>query len=184
MGGCSETNFPTDLTYLSLLGYFCPVEKREALRVRAKELLASWPQESRLVIPALQTMQAHFGYVPPEAVEEVARHLRVSLSRVYGVATFYAQFALRPRGTHVIRVCLGTACHVRGAPRVLDELLRWAKADDREPAQGRLEVEPVRCLGACALAPVVVTADGTYHGGMTPAKARALVQKILRGQNA
>ncbi len=128
----------------------------------------------------LQDLQADLGWLPKQALQEVARKLGLPLGRVYGVATFYSQFSLKPRGKHVLRVCLGTACHVRGAPAVLGELDRFLRlGEDGLSEDGQVTVEPVRCLGACALAPVVVTADGRYHGAMTPAKVRSLVEKLV-----
>ena len=152
---------------------FAFVERREVLYTRIEELLAKWPQEPRFLIPVLQAVQEQLGYLPPEALEKIAEKLGISLSRVYGVATFYTQFVFKPRGQNFVRICLGTACHVRGAAQVLEELIRWKE----------VEVEPVRCLGACALAPVVVTADGKYHGGMTPLKVRTLIQTLRKGRD-
>lgn len=138
-------------------------------------------REDRSVIPVLQEIQGEIGWLPEPALEAVARGLQVPLSQVYGVATFYSQFSLKPRGKRLLRVCFGTACYVRGAPQVFEELEKLlGLREDRLSQDGQVEVEVVRCLGACALAPVVVAPDGQYHGGMTPAKARALVKSILR----
>ncbi|MGC9530064.1 MAG: NAD(P)H-dependent oxidoreductase subunit E [Candidatus Bipolaricaulaceae bacterium] len=135
------------------------------------------------LIPALQGLQQELGYLPAEAMEAVAAKLGVPLSRVYGVATFYSQFSLKPRGRHLIRVCVGTACHVRGAPEVFDELARFLEVDEDGLSRDRqVAVETVRCLGACALAPVVVAVDGKYYGGMSPAKARALLKRLVGGE--
>lgn len=146
-------------------------------------LLAPYRGKPSSLVPALQAIQRRFGYLPPEALRAVARVLGVPLSRVYGVATFYAQFTLHPRGEHVVRVCLGTACHVRGAPLVLEELSRALEVDAHGLSKdGRVCVEVVRCLGACALAPVVVV-NQQYYGGMTPGKIRALVRKLLEEED-
>jgi len=136
------------------------------------------------LIPALQRIQSERGFLPPQALHQVARALGIPLSQVVGVATFYAQFSLKPKGQHIVRVCLGTACHVRGGDKVFEELLRFLSVgpEGTSPNQ-EVAVEPVRCLGACALAPVVVSIDGKYYGGMTPAKARDLVQHVLRGES-
>lgn len=116
--------------------------------------------------------------MPPESLREVAQALRVPVSRVYGVATFYAQFSLKPKGKHLVRVCLGTACYVRGAPQVLAELRRQlAVGEDGLSLDGTVSLEEVRCLGACALAPVV-TVDGEYWGRMAPTRVRELVRRL------
>lgn len=132
-------------------------------------LLEPYRGKPLLLIPALHAVHRHFGYLLAEALVAVARGLRLPLSQVYGVATFYAQFSLQPRGKHVVRVCLGTACHVRGAPQVLEELHRWTKEREDGLGQDReVAVESVRCLEACALVPVVVGVDGRYYGGDDP----------------
>ncbi len=141
-------------------------------------------REAGELIPALQEIQEKHGYLPEKELRRVAQTLKMPLSRVVGVATFYAQFSLKPKGKHIIRVCLGTACHVRGGDKVFEELLRSLNiGPDGTNPDHEVAVEAVRCLGACALAPVVVSIDGKYYGGMTPAKARDLVQEILRGKH-
>jgi NADH-quinone oxidoreductase subunit E len=140
------------------------------------------PHEGAL-IPALQELQEKLRHLPAAGLAEISERLGIPLSRVFGVATFYSQFSLQPRGKHVIRVCLGTACHVRGASQVLEELhRRLAVGEDGLSADGLVSVEPVRCLGACALAPVVVGADGRYFGGMTPAKVGKFLQELRGGE--
>jgi NADH-quinone oxidoreductase subunit E len=157
------------------------VEARKGLREETKELLRGSARTPSSLIPILQKIQKRFGYLPPEALEEVARHLEVPLSRVYGVATFYAQFSLRPKGEHSVRVCLGTACHVRGAPQVLEELVRQLQVgEDGLSRDGTISLETVRCLGACALGPVVVV-NGTYWGRMSPARVETLVRALQEG---
>jgi len=138
-------------------------------------------QASRSLIPLLQRIQGHFGYLPPEGLEEVAKHLKLPVSHVYGVATFYTQFSLRPKGKHLVRVCLGTACHVRGAPQVLEELKRQLGVGEEGISEdGLVSLETVRCVGACALGPVVVV-DDEYWGRMTPAGVEELV-RALKGR--
>lgn len=147
---------------------------------QAKRLFTGRPSEREgALIPILQELQEKHRYLPAEELEEISRRLEIPLSRVFSVATFYAQFSLEPRGRHLIRVCLGTACYVRGAPQVLDELHRRLGVGPSGLSQdGRVSVEAVRCLGACALAPVV-TANGRYLRGMTPAKVGKLLQELL-----
>ena len=157
------------------------MEARKGIREEIKELLREGPGLPSSLIPLLQAIQKRCGYLPPAALEEVARHLKVPLSRVYGVATFYAQFSLKPKGRHSVRVCLGTACHVRGAPRVLEEIVRrLGIGEDGLSRDGAVSLETVRCLGACALGPVVVV-DGEYWGRMSPARVKALVDALGEG---
>ena len=132
--------------------------------------------KASLLIPLLQALQEELGWLPREALEEAAKHLRVPLSRVYGVATFYAQFYLEPRGRHLVRCCRGTACHVRGAAAVIRAVEETLGIKDGQTTPDlSFSFETVACLGACALAPVVVL-DETYYGKMTPEKVRALLE--------
>jgi NADH-quinone oxidoreductase subunit E len=139
--------------------------------------LAGHVGKSAMVIPALQHAQAIIGYVPPEAMSHIAHALGVPFARVYGVATFYAQFRLKPAGKRTVRVCMGTACHVRGAASVLRA---WSEALSVNPGDttedGEVTLEQVSCLGACGLAPTVMV-DATTHGRLTPAK----VKQVLHG---
>jgi NADH:ubiquinone oxidoreductase subunit E len=112
----------------------------------------------------------------------VAGHLGLPLIEVFRVASFYKAFALTPRGRHIITVCMGTACHVRGAPRMLDETLGLLGVEPGQTSKdGLFTVECVNCLGACALGPVVVL-DGEYHHHMTPAKLRKLVASVREAE--
>ncbi|OGR08947.1 MAG: hypothetical protein A2341_12775, partial [Deltaproteobacteria bacterium RIFOXYB12_FULL_58_9] len=123
----------------------------------------------------LQDLQLGYRYLPREALELTARSLRVPLSKVYGVATFYKTFSLVPKGRKVLRVCTGTACHIRGAPLILTELkTRLGIGPNETTADLEYSLEAVNCVGACALAPVVVENDKA-HGGVTVTKARKLV---------
>jgi NADH-quinone oxidoreductase subunit F len=140
-----------------------------------EEIARRIPSDPSLVIPALQFVHDAAGYLPGAAVQATAEHLRVSPSRVFGVASFYSQFHFEPRGAHTITVCRGTACHVRGSASVLGELEEHLGI----PAGGTTPdlqhtLETVACFGSCALAPVVVS-DGRVHGRQTGATARALV---------
>ncbi|MBI5883128.1 MAG: NADH-quinone oxidoreductase subunit NuoE [Elusimicrobia bacterium] len=134
------------------------------------------PVQSEL-IQALHQTQAEFGWIPPEAVARIAKHLRVSESDVYGVLTFYKAFSLEPRGKHVVTVCSGTACHVRGAPRIVEEFERELKVSAGQTTPDReFTLETVNCVGACALGPIVI-ADGEYHGQAKTAD----IPKIVEG---
>ena len=142
------------------------------------EILASRSDEPRFLVEVLLDIQQAEGYIPQEAMSAVSDRLRVPLIEVYRVANFYKAFCLEPRGKHVITVCMGTACHVRGAHRMLDEVAGQLGIQPGETTEDQLfTVESVNCLGACALGPVVVL-DGVYHDHMTPGKLRKLVQSV------
>ncbi len=120
------------------------------------------------LIGLLQQVQDRFGYLPVGALEQIGIAAHTPLSRIYGVVSFYAQFYLSPHGRHTIRVCRGTACHVRGSKQIMSALRRRLKVGPGETTSDyRFTLERVACFGACALAPVVVV-DDDVHGKMTP----------------
>ena len=128
------------------------------------------------LISILQEVQGRFGYLPVDALKAVATRTGRSLVDVYGVATFYRSFSLKPRGRHLCSVCLGTACHVRGGAVISEEFRRELGVEAGETTtDGEFTLETVNCLGTCAIGPVT-TIDTKYHGGMKPAK----VEKILK----
>lgn len=132
------------------------------------------------LIEVMQDMQKTFNYLPEEALKHTAERLKVPIIEVFRVANFYKAFTLKPRGKHLITVCMGTACHVRGAPKFLDEVLGQLKVKPGQTTDdGEFTVETVNCLGACALGPVVVL-DGEYYDHMTSSKLRNLIQSIIK----
>ncbi len=136
-------------------------------------------QPSQL-IEVLQDVQEICGYIPQDAMKTVAKELGVPLMEVYRVVNFYTAFTLKPRGKNVFTICTGTACHVRGSDLLIDQVkgqLQVAPGDTTE--DGLFTVESVNCLGACALAPVVVQ-NGSYLDHMTPAKLRSIIEKTSR----
>ena len=134
------------------------------------------------LIAALAAIQERWRYLPPEALLLASARFGVPLSQVYGVATFYNAFSLRPKGRHCLNVCMGTACHVRGSPRVLDRLESKLGVEAGETTRDRqFTLETVNCLGACALGPIVVS-DGEYSGQMTPQKVDVLLKHIRRAE--
>jgi NADH-quinone oxidoreductase subunit E len=137
---------------------------------KLKEIFANYEGERHELIPILQDTQAAFRYLPAAAIKEIARFLHISESSVYGVSTFYAQFKLTPLGRHIIRMCRGTACHVRGASKVLEEMEKrlGVKAGETTPDL-EYTLETVACIGACALAPTM-TIDTETYGKMTTKK--------------
>jgi NADH:ubiquinone oxidoreductase subunit E len=143
-----------------------------------EEILARRECEPSQLIEVLQDVQEACGYIPEDAMCVVSDRLAVPLIDVYGVASFYKAFSLQPRGRHIITVCLGTACHVRGAPRMVDLLEGLLEVSPGETtADGLFTVECVNCLGACALGPIAVV-DGTYHHHMTPGKLQKLIHSV------
>jgi NADH-quinone oxidoreductase subunit E len=128
------------------------------------EVLATYEGQPGALIPILQKAQALYGYLPPEVLGYIADYLNISLGKVYGVATFYAQFYLERRGRHVLKLCDGTACHVKGAPALMTAVEdEYGVGSDGTTEDGELTVEIVYCMGSCALAPVVVV-DGNVLG--------------------
>lgn len=140
-------------------------------------ILEHYAGQRGALIPVLQKAQETYGYLPREVLQAIAKRLGLSLSKVYGVATFYAQFYLEKRGRHVLKLCDGTACHVKGAPRLLQAV---GEAFGIGPGQtspdGELTVEIVYCMGSCALAPVAVL-DGQVTGRM---QADTLLRKVRK----
>jgi NADH:ubiquinone oxidoreductase subunit E len=130
------------------------------------------------LIPMLQAIQDEFGYVPPEAVGPAAEHLGVFPSEISGITSFYAQFYTAPRGRYVVRVCRGTACHVRGACTVLQSVVKFTDLKDGETSDDmRFTLETVACLGACALSPVMVV-NKTYYGKLNPGRIEAVLKGL------
>jgi len=138
-------------------------------------VLVGFQGEEGSLIPILQKVQEKYGYLPSEAISEVAKFTRMSESEIFGVASFYAQFYFAKRGKHSIKVCLGTACHVRGGQQILDEMERELKPDSGGTTEDhKFSLERVACFGSCALAPVMVI-DKNVYGRMTVAKAKDIL---------
>lgn len=145
---------------------------------KVDRILKKYPGGRNSIIQILQDIQDEFNYLPPDALARVAQSLRIPLSRIYSIATFFAAFSLVPRGKHCVTVCMGTACHVRGAPTVLERLENKLGIATGQTRQDReFTLESVNCLGACALAPIVVI-DGKYHGQTTVKKVDRILEEI------
>jgi NADH-quinone oxidoreductase subunit E len=128
-------------------------------------------------------MQRKFGYVPREGLEAISVYLDLKVSVLYSMATFYRALSLKPKGKHVIRVCDGTACHIRGGPVLLDALKRLLSIGPGETTADFLfSVETVNCLGACAIAPVMVV-DGKYHSRVKPDELASILKSCRGGKN-
>jgi NADH-quinone oxidoreductase subunit E len=135
---------------------------------KVSRVLQKHRHDKALLVDILQDTQAEIGYLPKEALEEVSRGLDVPQSRVYSVATFFKAFSLKPRGRHLINVCMGTACHVRGSVKVLEKVEQELKIKTGETTGDlKFTLETVNCVGACALGPMVIIGED-YHGEMTP----------------
>ncbi len=155
------------------------------MHITIDEIAAIIDAEARAdgsLITVLESIQARYRYLPPEALILASERLGVPLSQTYSVATFYNAFSLTPKGQHCLNVCMGTACHVRGSPQVLERLQTklGVKAGDTTHDR-RFTLETVNCLGACALGPIVVM-DGEYSGQMTPQRADILLRRISRAE--
>ena len=132
------------------------------------------------LMPVLQGAQEIFGCVPIDVQKYIAKALHVTLSEVYGVATFYSQFSLQPKGEYLISVCLGTACYVKGSQKVLDKLSEVLNVEvGQTTADGRFTLQATRCLGACGLAPVMTINDEVY-GRLTPDQIPAIIDKYRK----
>ncbi|HIZ93535.1 MULTISPECIES: complex I 24 kDa subunit family protein [unclassified Flavonifractor] len=130
-------------------------------------ILQAYPPEQRFSLAMLQDMQHKFNYIPREGMEALAAYLGCPLSSLYAMATFYKALSLKPKGRHIIKLCDGTACHIRGSTTLLDGVRRLLGIDAGETSEdGLFSLELVNCLGSCALAPVMVV-DGTYYGRVT-----------------
>ena len=137
-----------------------------------KEVCKSYGNKPGEVINVLHKVQGEYGYLPAEVQEPVAKELGIPVSRVYGIVSFYSFFTMTPKGEHPISVCLGTACYVRGAEKVLDELKRQLGINVGEVTpDGKFSLTCLRCVGACGLAPVIEVGDKVY-GRMTPDRVK------------
>ncbi|MBT9140475.1 MAG: NADP-reducing hydrogenase subunit HndA [Dehalococcoidia bacterium] len=138
----------------------------------AEVILAKYEGIKGSLIPILQAVQDEYGYLPEDVMGYVAEEIDIPLSRIYGVITFYAQFHLKPRGKNIIRICVGTACHVKGAGKIVTafEEKLGVKAGETTPDL-KFTIEPIACVGACGLAPVIMVNHDTY-GKLSPKMVR------------
>ena len=152
---------------------------------RLDAILADHGYDPSLVIAIMQDIQKEYRYLPEEALCYVARKLKISEAKIYGVATFYENFSLEPKGKYVIKVCDGTACHVRKSVPILEEIRNQLGVTDKKPTTDDMlfTVETVSCLGACGLAPVCTVNDVVYPS-MTPEKAREMLKEIREKEDA
>lgn len=150
-----------------------------AQEAELKKVIAKYKEQPGGLMPALQEAQGIYGYLPYEVQKMLAEGLDVSMSEVYGVSTFYAQFSLVPKGKYIISVCLGTACYVKGADRVLTAIEEKLGIKSGECTPDRkFSIEACRCVGACGLAPVM-TVNGEVYGKVTPEQAVKVIEKYM-----
>ena len=144
---------------------------------KARKVLQRYPEKDASgLIHALQDIQAEFGYVPCEAVELLCEHLGVPISKAFSVATFYKAFSLEPKGEVVIRICTGTACHIRGSQTLVDEVCTALGVRPGGTTKDlKFTLETVNCVGACAMAPVV-SLNGKYHGNVQPGSVTRMIK--------
>ncbi len=145
-------------------------------------IIDAYGAESASLLAIMQDVQDEARYLPREAMEQIATRLGIPMARVYGMATFFESFHLEPRGKHICTVCMGTACHVRGAQRLVEQLER----DLDIPSGGTTEdmsftIEEVNCVGACALGPLVII-DDDYQGNMTSSKLQKVMKKMQKNE--
>ena len=151
-------------------------QKERKLYHKLDEAITGYGNAPGALIPVLQDAQGVFGYLPEEVQRYIADKLNIPIAKVFGVVSFYTFFSMKPRGKHQIRVCLGTACYVRGAQRILDRFSQELGLEEGETTEDKkYTLETCRCLGACAIAPVI-TVTGKTHRKVTPTG----VSKILK----
>lgn len=147
---------------------------------KVETILDKYRRERGLLVSILQDVQAEYNYLPKEALFQVSQGLAIPLSQIYSVATFFKAFSLKPRGRHLINVCLGTACHVRGGRRVLEAIEReLGIASGETRGDLKFTLETVNCVGACALGPIIII-DGEYSGQMRTDKIPSMLEKYDR----
>jgi NADH-quinone oxidoreductase subunit E len=146
-------------------------------------IIERYQGKSSSILAILQDIQAKEKYLPKEALEHLGQRLSIPINKIYRIATFYRAFSLQPRGRHEIHVCQGTACHVRGAQRIVDQLGMQLKIRVGETTADRnFTLETVNCLGVCASGPILAI-DGEYFGGMSPGKVAGTLKKFRPGQS-
>ena len=148
------------------------------------EILKNRGSDRQHLIGLLQEVNSRFNYLPETALHEISRSLNLPFAEVYGTASFFKSFSLEPRGRHIIRVCMGTACHVRGSQRLFEELERTLGIKEGQTSEDQMfTLERVNCLGACALGPIVA-ADDEIHGQMSPAGVSEFISGCIKKDEA
>lgn len=149
-----------------------------------EEILHAYPKEKRFSLAIMQDMQHKFQYIPREGLEALSAYLDTPLSSLYGMATFYKALSLKPKGKNIIKLCDGTACHIRGSQKLVDGVVRTLGIHPGETTEdGLFSLELVNCLGSCAMAPVMVVNE-TYYGKMTVEKIPEILESYKGGEAA
>lgn len=144
------------------------------------DIIKKYPKEKRFTLAILQDIQKQYGFIPNPVMFYISEYLNEPISSIYSMATFYKALSLKPKGKNIIKVCNGTACHIRGSKSILDELINILKINAGETTKdGLFSIEIVNCLGACALAPVMVIND-KYYGSMTKEKIENIIDNYRR----
>jgi len=152
------------------------VTATKPIKQKITSILDSYERDKGMLVAILQDIQTEYNYLPKESLGQISEGLDIPMTQVYSVATFFKAFSLKPRGRHIINVCLGTACHVRGAGRVIEEMGRQLDINPGETTEDfRFTMETVNCVGACALGPIVII-DGKYSGQMKTDKVKTLLE--------
>lgn len=160
---------------MDVLMHFRKVIEGDRMAYVYKRIIHRYPKEKRYTLAMLQDIQRENGFISQEAMEYISKYLNLPMSHIYNIATFYKALSLRPKGKHIIRICNGTACHIRGADSIKEELFNMLGIRPGETSKdGLFSLEVVNCLGACALAPVIVI-DNKYYGKLTKEKLKAVV---------
>jgi NADH:ubiquinone oxidoreductase subunit E len=147
-----------------------------------REIIDRYGGNPEMLIPMMQDIQTAEGYLPREHLRKLAGELGVPLSRIFSVATFYASFRLQPKGEHTITLCMGTVCYLKGADRISEAIQEeFQLTPGGASPDGKFSFAPVNCLGACALAPVMVV-DGEYFGGLSAGSAVDILKKVAAGK--
>ena len=154
------------------------------IKQKTKQIIKKHKSDKSAMIAVLQDIQEVFNYLPKEALKTASSMMKVPMSRVYEAATFYTAFSLKPRGKHIVKICKGTACHVRGAAILQDRFETTLGIKPGETTKdGKFSLETVNCVGACALGPVVVI-NTDYHGQVTINKVDKIIKKINNEEGA
>lgn len=144
---------------------------------KALRIIKEYPAEARYTLAMMQDIQKEYNYIPRESMEMLAEYLDVHLSKLYSMATFYKALSLKPKGKYIIKVCDGTACHIRNSQGLIDEIESLLNIKPGETTEdGKFSLETVNCLGSCALAPVMVINE-KYYGKMTVAKIKEILKE-------
>ena len=148
---------------------------------KISEIIEAYPADQRFALAAMQDMQHAFNYIPEEGLSALAAYLGCAEAQLYSMATFYKALSLTPKGDHIVKICNGTACHLRGAMNLATELKRNLGIDPGETTEdGTFSVELVNCLGSCALAPVMLV-DGTYHNKLRVEQIPGIIESYANG---